>query len=139
MNPRPRSAAGWTVSVFGALAFTVGVLGLVSPDMQFDMMGFEVPDRRGPGDYTPAVLATTSVAAVNMGVLYVLGAAHQWPGFLAFTVGARLFMGAGLAGLMLVGSAPDAFVGAVAWEWLGALVTAVAMLRERWGRPAMAA
>ncbi|MCY1060655.1 hypothetical protein [Nannocystis sp. SCPEA4] len=38
---------------------------------------------------------------------------------------------AGLAGLMLVGSAPHAFVGAVAWEWLGALVTATAVVAKR--------
>ncbi|WP_263429156.1 hypothetical protein [Nannocystis pusilla] len=41
---------------------------------------------------------------------------------------------------MLAGSAPGSFIGAVAWEWLGALVTAAALLRDRRGRrPAMAA
>jgi hypothetical protein len=47
----------------------MGVLGLISPDIQFGMMGFEILDKRPPGDYTRAVVATTSIAAVNMGVL----------------------------------------------------------------------
>jgi hypothetical protein len=88
-----------------------GVLGLISPDIQFGMMGFEILDKRPAGAYTPAVVATTSIAAVNMGVLYLLGVAKDWPGFIAFTVAARLFMCAGFIVLIVAGQAPDAFIG----------------------------
>jgi hypothetical protein len=127
VNIRPRSASGWTVSVFGVLALIMGVLGLISPDIQFGMMGFEILDKRPPGDYTPAVVATTSIAAVNMGVLYLLGVAKDWPGFIAFTVAARLFMCAGFIVLIVAGKAPDAFIGAALWEGLGAAATGAAM------------
>ncbi|WAS92952.1 hypothetical protein [Nannocystis punicea] len=119
--------SGWSVAVFGVLALLLGLLGLLSPDSQFDMMGFELVDQRAPGDYTPGVVATTSIAAINMGILYVLGVALAWPGFVAFTVGARLFMCVGFVALMAAGRAPDVFVGAAIWEGVGAAITAVAM------------
>ncbi|MFY0538436.1 hypothetical protein [Nannocystis pusilla] len=72
-------------------------------------------------------MATTSIAAINMGVLYVLGVALAWPGFLAFTVAARLFMCLGFVVLMAAGRAPDVFVGAAIWEGLGAGITAAGM------------
>ncbi|WP_434422240.1 hypothetical protein [Nannocystis pusilla] len=127
MRVLPRSFSGWSVAVFGVLAVLLGLLGLLSPDSQFDMMGFERVDHRGPGDYTPTVVATTSIAAINMGALYVLGVALAWPGFIAFTVAARLFMCLGFVALMAAGRAPDVFVGAAIWEGLGAAITAAGM------------
>ena len=42
-----------------------------------------------------------------MGVLYLLGVAKDWPGFIAFTVAARLSMCAGFIVLIVAGKAPD--------------------------------
>jgi hypothetical protein len=128
VNILPRSASGWTVSVFGVLALLLGILGVVSPDIQFGMKGFEILEKRAPGDYTPAVVATTSIAAINMGILYVLGVAKEWPWFIPFTVGARLLMCVGFVLLIVAGRAPNAFIGAALWEGLGATITVIAML-----------
>lgn len=127
VNIRPRCISGWTVSVFGVLAVIMGVLGLIRPDIQFGVIGFELLDMRSPGDYTPAVMATTSLAAVTMGVFYLVGVAMCWPGFIAFTVAARLFMCAGFIVLILAGQAPAAFIGAALWEGLGAATTGTAL------------
>ncbi|MEU8636184.1 hypothetical protein AB0C38_28810 [Amycolatopsis sp. NPDC048633] len=85
----------------------MGVAGVLTPDRQVRLMGFT-------GSRTARHLLTvSSLAAVNTGLLNLLGAAKGWPGFPAFTVRARLLMGGGLVALA------------------GAVVTAAALGRER--------
>ncbi|MFC8827375.1 hypothetical protein ACFT9I_18760 [Streptomyces sp. NPDC057137] len=130
MGLPPRTATDWTIAVSGVLALTMGAAGLIRPDKQLEMMG-DNPDERGPGDHTPAVLATSSIAAVNMGWLYLRGVKKDWPGFPAFTVGARSLMAAGMVGLMATGRAPKSFKAAALWEGLGAAATGAAIIWDR--------
>lgn len=134
----PRSFSGWTVSALGALALVMGVLGLVSPQTQLALMGFEAVAVRQPGDYTLAVLAITSLAAINTALLYLVGAVKQWPGFCAWAVAARILMGTGLAALALSGRGPRAFIGAAIWEGVGAVLLAAASLWDQRRRNAAA-
>jgi len=127
----PRSPSGWTIYVLGALALAAGVLGLVSPSTQLGMMGFERVAARQAGDHTLAVLAITSLAAVNTATLYMVAAIKEWPGFLAWAILARLVMGAGLALQVLLGVGPIAFVGAAAWEVAGAAIIAAVGIWDR--------
>ena len=51
---RIRSASGWTMFVFGILAFLLGLLGLIRPEVVLSLLGFTVLDRaaRVTGGYT---------------------------------------------------------------------------------------
>jgi hypothetical protein len=124
----PRSVTGWTVAVFGALAFALGALGLVSPDTLLGLLGFEVPAAREPGDYTPVFVAASSMASFNMGVYYLVAAATEWRPFFRATVVFRLVTVTAFTALVVTGAAPERFLGVAAWEGFGALATGAALL-----------
>ncbi|MEU5859827.1 hypothetical protein ABZ815_01535 [Nonomuraea sp. NPDC047529] len=126
----PRSAAGWTIGVFGVLAFALGLVGLLSPDSLLVLLGFEVLDVRPSGDYTLVYMAASSMAAVNMGVYYVFAASADYTPFFRWTVPFRLVTFAVFTTLVLTGAAPAEFFGVGLWEGAGALVTGFALWRE---------
>jgi hypothetical protein len=125
----PRSAAGWTIAVFGLLALLLGALGLISPETQLRLLGFEVLSaaERPVGDYTGTFLMASSMASFNMGVYYLLAAATEWRSFFRFTVPFRLVTFTVFALVVLADIAPGAFFGVAAWEGLGALATALGL------------
>ncbi|MCI4063168.1 hypothetical protein MRQ36_11505 [Micromonospora sp. R77] len=125
----PRSGAGWTMAVFGVLALLLGALGLIWPEAQLRLLGFEVPARRAAGDYTGTFLTASSMASFNMGVYYLLSAATEWRAFYRFTVVFRLVTFTVFSIAVLSDVAPDRFFGVAAWEGLGAVATALAL---RW-------
>jgi hypothetical protein len=109
----------------------MGVFGLVNPTKQRSMAGLEEPDERGPGDHTPALMTTTSMAAVNTGLVYMLGVATGWRRFPAWTIAAHSFMCAGFLVLIHRRIAPKSFMGAAIWEGAGAAITGAAMVWDR--------
>ncbi|WP_428963220.1 hypothetical protein [Micromonospora fluostatini] len=123
----PRSVAGWTIAVFGILALVMGAVGLLWPEAQLRMLGFEVPEQRAPGDYTGTFLMASSMAAFNMGVYYLLATVTEWRAFYRFTVYFRLLTFTVFTIAVLAGIAPDRFFGVAAWEGLGAVATAVGL------------
>lgn len=132
MKP-PRSIAGWTIAVFGAMALLLGAIGLVWPDALLTLLGFELlePGERAGGDYTRAFMAASSMASFNMGVYYLLAAITDWQPFFRFTVVFRLVTFVVFSGLVLAEVAPTRFLGVAIWEAVGALVTGVALWFER--------
>ncbi|MER7362832.1 hypothetical protein [Nonomuraea wenchangensis] len=126
----PRSFSGWTMAVFGFLALAMGLLGLVSPATLLAVLGFEVLDVRPAGDYTLVYMAASSMAAVNMGVYYLLAAAADYTPFFRWTVPFRLVTFTVFTTLVLTGAAPAKFFGVGLWEGVGALVTGFALWRE---------
>ncbi|MEU9983979.1 hypothetical protein [Streptomyces sp. NPDC050856] len=128
------------MAVFGVLATALGVVGLVSPEALLVVMGLEpVPDaRRVAGDHTPVFLTASSMAAVNMGVYYLLAALADWRAFFRWTVPFRLLTCAVFTGAVLTGRAPAGFLGVGVWEGLGAVATGAALWWER-SRPHRAA
>ncbi|KXK61093.1 hypothetical protein AWW66_15415 [Micromonospora rosaria] len=129
----PRSVAGWTIAVFGILALVMGAVGLLWPEAQLRMLGFEVPAQRAPGDYTGTFLMASSMAAFNMGVYYLLATVTEWRAFYRFTVYFRLLTFTVFTIAVLAGIAPDRFFGVAAWEGLGAVATAVGLrVDARW-------
>ncbi|OKI52727.1 hypothetical protein [Micromonospora sp. CB01531] len=132
----PRSGAGWTMAVFGVLALLLGALGLIWPEAQLRMLGFEVPAERAPGDYTGTFLTASSMASFNMGVYYLLAVATEWRPFYRFTVWFRLVTFTVFSIAVLSDIAPDRFFGVAAWEGLGAVATAVGL---RWDARRVAA
>ncbi|GGS63538.1 hypothetical protein GCM10010156_23190 [Planobispora rosea] len=133
----PRTASGWTIAVFGLLAFLLGGLGLISPDTVLGMLGFEVVQNRAPGDYTLVYMAASSMAAVNMGIYYMLAAAVDFRPFFLWTVPFRLLTFTVFTMLVVTGAAPGKFLGVGLWEGAGALITGAALWWEarRGGRP----
>lgn len=133
MRPLPRSRSGWTIAVFGVLAAVMGVVGLVAPGVLLESMGFTpIPEaRRAEGDHTLVFLTASSMAALNMGVYYVLAALSDWRAFFRWTVPFRLLTCAVFTLAVVTGRAPAGFLGVGVWEGLGALATAVALRRDR--------
>ncbi len=129
MRSLPRSPSGWTMAVFGALAAT---LGLVAPDGLLTVMGFAAPEgsRRADGDHTLVFVTASSMAAVNMGVYYVLAALSDWKAFFRWTVPFRLLTCTVFTLAVIGGRAPAGFLGVGLWEGLGALLTAAALRYE---------
>ncbi|GAA3568831.1 hypothetical protein GCM10022419_057070 [Nonomuraea rosea] len=126
----PRSFSGWTIAVFGFLAFALGLLGLISPETLLVMLGFEVLDARPAGDYTLVYMAASSMAAVNMGVYYVFAASANYTPFFRWTVPFRLVTFVVFTTLVVTGAAPAKFFGVGLWEGLGAVITGFALWRE---------
>ncbi|TDB77759.1 hypothetical protein [Micromonospora sp. KC721] len=125
----PRSGAGWTIAVFGVLALLLGALGLVWPETQLRLLGFQVPARREVGDYTGTFFTAASMASFNMGAYYLLAAATEWRAFYRFTVVFRLVTFTVFTLIVLAEVAPAEFFGVALWEGLGAVATAVGL---RW-------
>ncbi|WP_329106197.1 hypothetical protein OG792_00300 [Micromonospora sp. NBC_01699] len=125
----PRSAAGWTIAVFGVLALVLGLVGLIRPEALLRLLGFEVIEAadRASGDYTRTYIAASSMAAVNMGVYYLVAAHTEWRAFFRFTVIFRLVTFSVFTTLVVSGSAPGKFFGVAAWEGLGAVATGVGL------------
>lgn len=128
----PRSPSGWTMAVFGLLATSLGVVGLVAPDAQLAMMGLapEPGSVRAGNDRTLTFLTASSMAAVNMGVYYVLASLADWKAFFRWTVPFRLLTFTVFTLAVLTGRAPAGFLGVGIWEGLGALATGIALRLE---------
>ena len=71
-----RDASGWTIFIFGVLAFLLGLMGLIRPEILLSILGFEVIDRamRASSDYTIVFMTASSMASLNIGIYYVLAA-----------------------------------------------------------------
>jgi hypothetical protein len=119
----PRGYAAWSILVFGLCALSLGVMGLVSPDLLVAAMRVPAPD---PGPF----VRTSAMAATNMGVYYVLAAASNTRRFFAWTVPFRILTFAVFSGMALFGGAPAGLLGVAAWELVGALSTGVALWHD---------
>ncbi|MFD0370716.1 hypothetical protein ACFV3S_31605 [Streptomyces sp. NPDC059749] len=128
----PRSPSGWTMAVFGVLAAALGVVGLVSPDTTIRLMGLTpVSDAsRADDDHTLLFLTASSMAALNMGVYYVLAALADWKAFFRWTVPFRFLTFSVFTLAVLTDRAPSGFLGVGLWEGVGALATGVALRYE---------
>ncbi|RFU87987.1 hypothetical protein DY218_03880 [Streptomyces triticagri] len=133
MQLKPRSSAGWTMAVFGVLATTMGIVGLIAPDALIESMGFSgTPDSGRPdGDHTLVFLTASSMAAVNMGVYYMLAAAADWTPFFRWTVPFRLLTFTVFTLAVIGDRAPAGLIGVGLWEGAGALATAIALRADK--------
>ena len=129
----PRTAAGWTIAVFGLLAIALGGVGLIRPEATLALVGFEVldPAARSAGDHTRTFVVSSSMAAVNMGVYYLVAAASEWRIFYRFTVYFRILTFIIFTTLVINGTAGGRFIGIALWELAGAVATAIALGYDR--------
>ena len=128
-----RNASGWTMFIFGVLAFVLGLIGLVSPETLLTLLGFEIIERsqRLAGDFTLTFMAASSMASFNIGVYYVLAALNDLRQFYLWTVPFRAVTFTVLTLLVVTGFAPTKFLGVGIWELTGAVATGLALYFER--------
>lgn len=127
-----RDASGWTIFIFGALAFILGLMGLIRPEILLSILGFEVIDRatRASSDYTIVFMTASSMASLNIGIYYVLAAFNDVKIFYRWTVPFRTLTFIVFTTTVIAGIAPVRFFGVGLWEFLGALSTGIALYRE---------
>lgn len=127
-----RDASGWTIFVFGVLAFLLGLMGLIRPEILLSILGFEVIDRaaRAAGDYTIVFMTASSMASFNVGIYYILAALNDVKIFYRWTVPFRTLTFIVFTAVVLLGIAPQKFLGVAIWELVGALATGIALYLE---------
>ena len=127
------NASGWTMFIFGVLAFVLGLAGLVSPESVLTLLGFEIIERsqRLAGDYTLTFMAASSMASFNIGIYYVLAALNNLKQFYLWTVPFRAVTFTVFTILVVIGFAPTKFLGVGIWELTGALTTGLALYFEQ--------
>jgi hypothetical protein len=128
-----RDASGWTMFVFGIMAFLLGALGIIHPELQLSILGFEVAERaaRASSDYTLTFMTAASMASVNVGIYYVLAALNDVKIFYRWTVPFRVLTFIVFTTIVILGIAPLQFIGVPIWELTGAIATGIALAREK--------
>ena len=129
---RIRDASGWTMFIFGVLAFLLGLLGIIRPELLLSILGFTVLERsaRTAGDYTLVFMIAASMASFNIGVYYMLAALNDLKPFYRWTVIFRCVTPVVFTLAVIQGLAPARFLGVAAWELTGAIATGLALWRE---------
>jgi hypothetical protein len=132
-NYKIRNASSWTMLLFGAAAFLLGLLGIIKPELMLGLLGFEIIDRplRAGADYTLVFLLASSMASFNMGVYYILAALNNLKKFYVWTVPFRCVTFTVFTLAVLTGFAPGRFVLLALWELTGAVLTGLALYAER--------
>lgn len=128
-----RDASGWTIFIFGVLAFLLGLVGLIRPEILLSILGFEVIERsaRASGDYTIVFMTASSMASFAMGVYYMLMSLNNIKIFYGWTVPIRTITFIIFTTLVLLQVAPLKFLGVGIWEFIGAIATGVVVYREK--------
>jgi hypothetical protein len=127
-----RDASGWTIFIFGLLAFLFGLFSLIRPELLLSVLGFTVLDRasRAAGDYTIVFAIASAIASFNVGVYYMLASLTDLKQFYKWTVPFRCLTFVVFTTAVLTGIAPGRFFGVGAWELTGALATGIALWQE---------
>lgn len=128
-----RDASGWTIFIFGVMAFLLGVVGIFRPEILLGILGFEVAERaaRASSDYTITFMTASSMASLNIGVYYVLAAWNDVKIFYRWTVPFRGLTFIVFTTIVILGIAPQKFIGVALWELTGAIATGIALAREK--------
>ena len=128
-----RDASGWTIFIFGILAFLLGLVGLIRPEILLSVLGFEVISRamRAGGDYTIVFMTASSMASFNMGAYYVLAAMNDLKKFYRWTVPFRAVTFTVFTLSVILGYAPVRFLGVAFWELTGGIATGLALYLEQ--------
>ncbi len=128
-----RDASGWTIFIFGVMAFLLGVVGIFRPEILLGILGFEVVERaaRASSDYTITFMTASSMASLNIGVYYVLAAWNDVKIFYRWTVPFRGLTFIVFTTIVILGIAPQKFIGVALWELTGAIATGIALAREK--------
>lgn len=128
-----QNPSSWTIFIFGLLAFLLGGMGLLNPDLTLRQLGFAVVDKtlRQPHDYTLVFIMASSMASFNIGIYYMLAALNNMKAFYRWTVPFRTLTFILFTSSVLTGYAPTRFLAVPIWEFIGAISTGVALYYEQ--------
>ncbi|MCQ3939186.1 MAG: hypothetical protein DPW18_19385 [Chloroflexi bacterium] len=118
--------------IFGVLAFLLGLVGLIRPEVLLSILGFEVVERsaRASSDYTIVFMTASSMASFNIGIYYMLAALNDVKVFYRWTVPFRTVTFIVFTAIVALGIAPLKFLGVGIWEFVGAVSTGIALYLE---------
>ena len=118
--------------IFGVLAFLLGLLGLLRPEILLSILGFTALDRaaRVAGDYTLVFMIASSMASFNIGVYYILAALNDMKKFYLWTVPFRCMTFVVFTTAVVTDLAPIRFLSVGIWELTGAIATGLALWQE---------
>ncbi|MEQ8677087.1 MAG: hypothetical protein RLP44_15035 [Aggregatilineales bacterium] len=127
-----RNPSSWTMFIFGVLAFFLGLVGIIQPEITLQLTGIDPIEQaqRATGDATTAFVIASSMASFNMGVYYMLAALSNWQAFYRWTVPFRMVTFCVFMLAVAREIAPSGFVGVALWELIGALLTGAALWYE---------
>lgn len=127
-----RNMSSWTIFIFGVLAFLLGLIGLINPEILLSLIGFDVIEhtQRTAGDYTLVFITASAMASFNIGVYYMLAALNNLKIVYRWTVPFRMLTFLVFLTAVLRGIAPRGFLAVGLWELIGALATGIALYME---------
>lgn len=131
-----RDASGWTMFVFGILAFLFGLLVLIRYELTLFNYGFDALSliRHAASDYRIILMMASSIISLNVGICYVLAALKDLKKFYFLTVPFRTITFIVFTTSSLMRITPMRFIGVGAWSLLGALCTGIALYYENKGK-----
>lgn len=131
-----RDASGWTMFVFGILAFLFGLLVLIRYELILFNYGFDALSliRHAASDYRIILMMASSIVSLNVGICYVLAALKDLKKFYFLTVPFRTITFIVFTTSSLMRITPMRFIGVGAWSLLGALCTGIALYYENKGK-----
>lgn len=120
-----RNGSSWSMFIFGALAFTLGLLGIFQPNLILLQMGLPTvaPSARLGHDFTHTFVLTSSMASLNMGVYYLFASLKNLKTFYRWTVPFRCLTFTVFTSAVLLQTAPAGLLAVSIWELTGALLT----------------
>lgn len=132
-----RDASGWTMFIFGILAFLLGLIGLIRPEILLSVLGFDVLARaqRVAGDYTIVFMIAASMASFNIGIYYMLAALNDVKILYRWTVPFRVMTFIVFTTAVVTNIAPGRFFAVGAWELIGAIATGITLYYEDKNKP----
>lgn len=127
------SPSDWTIFVFGVLAFLLGLLGLINPNLTLLQLGFETTaqGQRSSFDYTLVFITASSMASFNIGAYYILAAFASLKKFYSWTVPFRCITFLVFTLAVVRGLAPARFMVVPIWELTGAVATGLSLWYEK--------
>ena len=128
-NLKIRNPSSWTMFIFGALAFVLGLMSLINPNFMLMQLGFEVVEKsqRASHDFTLVFITSSAMASFNIGIYYMLAALNNLKPFYYWTVPFRVVTFTVFTISVISGLAPVRFISVAIWELVGAIATGVAL------------
>eukprot|EP00928_Gymnodinium_smaydae_P027245 TRINITY_DN21125_c0_g1_i2.p1 TRINITY_DN21125_c0_g1~~TRINITY_DN21125_c0_g1_i2.p1 ORF type:complete len:368 (+),score=49.25 TRINITY_DN21125_c0_g1_i2:48-1106(+) len=107
-SSRMPSCTAWSMYPFGVMAFVLGAVFLIVPNLMLLGLGVQpaLDDARSQGALTLLFVRLTSVAAINVGILYCVVSYCEVSRFFEITVPCRLLTCLCFSTLYLAGKAP---------------------------------
>lgn len=121
-----KNISDWTTIGLGAIGITMGLMGIINPESQYQML--KLSDETVKGSVIPALLGSASLSATYVGIMYIFGTLRQWRNFKHYLIFSRMLMAIGFFIMVCRGVAPSTYIAAGIWEGVGGILILVSLL-----------